>query len=87
MFNVGDKVYHKDIPTIFGIILETRIYHTIYPNTTCCKTKWYPKSNIDKSLEGVYGYEVTEPIENYILVEPVLLEYKYDQSGDTEEDI
>ncbi|QIG69415.1 hypothetical protein EVB79_045 [Rhizobium phage RHph_N3_13] len=87
MFRVGDRVYHKNIPTIFGIISEIGVYHTIYPNTTCCKTKWYPKPLIDKNLEGVYGYEVVEPFQNYTLIEPNPVEYKYDQSGDTDEDI
>lgn len=87
MFNVGDRVYHKDIPSIFGIILEMNCHSGFHPDDVCCKTRWYPKAHIDKSLEGVYGYEVSEPVENYILMEPALIEYKYDQSGDTEEDI
>lgn len=77
MFNVGDRILHRDYDNIIGVV--TRVF---IDNDNCSEALWYLKTHQDR-----LGYLAVEKEDNWIMFEPALIEYKYDQSGDTEEDI
>ena len=89
-FNIGDKVFHNSVDGIFGIVIETNLFRHAHMNDTCARVRWFPKHYLNEDLDSTaytVSYHTIEPCTYFKLVEPAIIEYKYDQSGDTEEDI
>lgn len=82
MSNVGDRILHKEYDHIFGVV--NRVIDGGFS-----EARWYKKERLDNSLEDKLGYLVVESEDNWVMLEPAFVEYKYDpnQSGDTEDDI